>query len=218
MKSIIKAIWEIIRKSFPHYSFKEKLDLNANHLNGGKVKRLREGDCDVRTFISTRDEVLNRVIKRNKLDLGTYDERALKCLNYVIKTIKYVPDERSRNKLTEFWSYPSETLYWKDGDCEDGSILLASLMICAGIPEERVRIACGNVVDPAKQKMFGHAYVLYYQESYDNWRIMDWCFYPDEHYSNHVEILGDWSKPLADDKYKNRWYSFNSKYVWDGEN
>lgn len=48
-----------------------------------------------------------------------------------VQTIPYITDEGSRGS-SEFWKYPSETLWDGGGDCEDSSILYASLMSCMG--------------------------------------------------------------------------------------
>lgn len=234
-KKIVEFIKDFLIKRFENQDksweknrirWKYGFDINEGHLNGGLLKKVRDNDYwDVRCFIDTKNEHLNRIIKKNNLDVGTYDERALKCLNWVIDNITYVKDSSRKDGLSENWYFPTETLTEKIGDCEDGAVLLASLMICVGIPEERIRITCGNVVDPAKKQIFGHAYVRYFSErpkllkngwsvlaepriTYGNneWVILDWCFYPGD----YVFCV----KPLTASKYKDIWYQFNSKYCW----
>jgi len=49
-------------------------------------------------------------------------------LEYVGNNIRYVPDQGK-----EFWKFPAETLADKVGDCEDGAILTAALMLARNI-------------------------------------------------------------------------------------
>ena len=63
------------------------------------------------------------------------------------------PSYRVNKSNDEFWQFPSETLAWRYGDCEDSSILLASLLRAYGIGPERVAVAVGTLNGS------GHAWV-----------------------------------------------------------
>ncbi|MBQ8373749.1 MAG: hypothetical protein IJX35_05525, partial [Candidatus Methanomethylophilaceae archaeon] len=48
-----------------------------------------------------------------------------------VQTIPYLSDQETRG-TSEYWKYPSETFWDGGGDCEDSSILYASIMNCMG--------------------------------------------------------------------------------------
>ena len=160
---------------------------------------------DVRNFIWLNDCVLSEVPSQEKLIGATIDETALLCQKYIVNNYQYTSDE-SQFGYTEFWLFPFESLFLKKTDCEDGAALMASLMIYAGIPEFRVRVNAGWVLDKNGEKQ-GHAYVSYLRESDNQWCLLDWCFLQDP----EVSVK---DKPLAKDKleYQAIWFSFNSKY------
>ena len=107
-------------------------------------------------------------------------------------------------------------------DCKDGAILIASLLINAGIPSWRVKVAGGGVLPdpgfaPSDTELGGHAWCLYLADRADSkrgleWVILDWCYAPDP----DVPIE---EKPLAknggqQDGYKETWFTFNDEYSW----
>ena len=92
----------------------------------------------------------------------SFDERASKCLNWVASNITYTPDKEG-----EFWQFAYETQKRKLGDCEDGAILMANMMLMSGIPYWRIRLNCGEVQGG------GHAYVTYLRELDNEWYVMD---------------------------------------------
>ena len=128
------------------------------------------------------------------------DEKAKKSLDYVKKNIKYKTDIQLF-KEDEQWLFPFETLALKKGDCEDGAILMANIMKKSGIPFHRIRINAGNV------KGGGHAYVTYRREKDELWYIMDWCYWPTR----------NWKRWKTAKNYFGIWFSFDSKYIYQGE-
>ena len=94
-------------------------------------------------------------------------------------------------------------------NCEDGAILMASLMLNAGITPWRVRVTAGSVQPSPTAKMGGHAYVTYCREHDNNWVILDWCYYAD----SRVPVQ---DKPYAKlvATYKDIWFSFNNTFSW----
>jgi hypothetical protein len=186
----------------------------ANIVYGGRQipKRDARIPVDVRKFIWNNDCMLLDVIKKENLIKLSYDETALACQQYIVKNYKYISDVDNIGYV-EFWMLPFETLCLKSGDCEDGAVLEASLMISAGIPQWRVRCNAGFVIDSQGDNQ-GHAYVTYCREKINdkddnNWVILDWCFLED----SNVPI-GE--KPLAknNDKYCDLWFSFNAIHSW----
>lgn len=162
-----------------------------------KDPNMRYG-IDVRYFF-TISQPLYELVKANKLDIGTSDEKALKCLKWVHKNFKYVSDKTAYGSA-EYWAFPCESLYTKIGDCDDGAILLANLMLHAGIPYWRIRLNAGDV------KGGGHCYVTYCRETDNQFVVLDWCYwYNDKPVSE---------RPLHKDEqdYYGIWFSWNQLY------
>lgn len=173
----------------------------------GRAIRRNENriNVDVRNMIWEDDRILQEVIDDLK---GSNDEKAHSIQSFVASNIKYVGDQKN-SKMEECWQFPNETLITRRGDCEDGAILIASLLLNAGIPEWRVRVTAGLVKAGKAAETGGHAYVTYCRETDNNWVILDWCYLADV----KLDIK---SKPLMKDvsEYKDIWFSFNNKYSW----
>jgi len=129
------------------------------------------------------------------------DQNALEALLWVIDHIKYTSD-KSLFDVPEFWMLPSQTLHMRKGDCDDGAILLANLMLAAGIPYWKIRLTAGMV--PAG----GHAYVTYFCEEKDYWVTLDWCYYPNR--KPVIERPDYKESPI----YREVWFSFNQRYAF----
>lgn len=159
-------------------------------------------EIDVKDFFQIYDENLP-IVSSNEID----DYIAIDCLRWVIKNVKYTPDKTVYG-FNEYWAYPYQTLKRRKGDCDDGAILLANMMVANGIPYWKVRINAGDVYDKKGNLAGGHAYVTYYCDKAKRWVCMDWCYYPND------------TMPWAREDYKNSrmygngevWFSFNQKY------
>ena len=77
--------------------------------------------------------------------------------DWVAYNIGYVSEEEQWGE-TEYWQTPEETLSMYTGDCEDFSILLATLLRAYGINANQVYVALG--VD---DEGYGHAFLI------ENW-------------------------------------------------
>jgi len=171
-----------LEKSIPESNPKEK-ELNDKYpkktivYKGRSIPNFGTYDLDVRNFfVNPNSSELQKIAGKWK-DLPD-DEKALECQKWVKKYIKYVSD-KTQFDLNEYWEYPSETLKTKKGDCDDQAILNANLMLSAGIPYWKIRIACATVYDSKGNEMGGHAFVCYYIEEKDYWVAHDTTFYPD---------------------------------------
>lgn len=180
------------------------------HLGTANIK------VDVKNFILADDNVLKELIDIYKLKKPTHNETALACQKFVVEHIKYVDDEE-QDKVGEFWMFPFETWVTKCGDCEDGAILMASLLINAGVPSYRVKVGAGFVQPQPTAPQGGHAYCMYLadRQNGQDWVALDWCYYEDS------DIKPE-DKPLLKDggymnTYKNIWFTFNNKYSWSNE-
>ena len=178
-------------------------------------------DADVKSFIKNNDAILHHVIDQAELKKGTFNETALTVQDFVNGFFKYKFDEETSD-CPEFWQFPFESIQSGIGDCEDGAILTASLLINTGIPSYRVKVAGGGVlpdpvVAPSNTELGGHAWCLYLADRPDSkrgleWVILDWCYAPDP----DVPIE---EKPLAKNGgqqkgYKETWFTFNDEYSW----
>jgi hypothetical protein len=164
---------------------------------GYKGKRHR---MDVRNTMVTKSVILQSYKKS-----GTYDNIALALLREVKRKITYVSDSHNYNEA-EYWQAPEITLSKGNGDCEDGALLLASLMRMSGIPAYRVKVCAGWVKTSSGRG--GHAYVIYLADD-GNWYPLDWCYYGTESERNFKKI------PHKDNsKYQEIWWTFNDQYAW----
>lgn len=155
---------------------------------------------DVRNLVVNKSSVLNPILTEK-----TYDGKALAILKLVKKRITYKSDKHTYN-AAEYWQHPELT--WQKGiwDCEDGALLIASLMRMVGIPAYRVKVCAGWV--ETKGGRGGHAYVIYLADN-NEWYVLDWCYYGNESISNFL-VTPHKSNP----KYQEIWWTFNDKYTW----
>lgn len=166
-------------------------------------------NVDVRDFVQPRDSSVNKFVRGIKIATQPNDVKAYEVQNLVKNKLRYVGDKENSGHA-EFWQFPFETMILSIGDCDDGSILMATCLIAAGIPNWRVRVAAGLVkTDSVTAPTGGHAYCCYCRESDNNWVVLDWCYYPD----NTVPVAK--KQLLRDNKnYLDVWFSFNDEYAW----
>lgn len=176
-----------------------------------------EIEVDVKNFITTNDNQLKQLIETYGLKKETFNETAHACQKYVCSFLTYTSDN-IQDSCPEFWQFPFETLASREGDCEDGAILMASLMINAGIPSWRVKVIGGTVQESPTAPTGGHGYCVYLADREDGtleWEIHDWCYFEDSETPTG-------KKPLAKDGgynqcYRDIWFSFNNEYSWSNE-
>jgi hypothetical protein len=114
----------------------------------------------------------------------------------------------------DYWLFPFESLYSGYGDCEDGAILVANLLINAGIPSYKVKVAAGLVGSGGGLFAEGtpHLWCIYLASD-GQWRVLDWC--NGESYDGKQK-----KKPLQlklakdDTTYGEIWFTFNDEYAW----
>ncbi|MHA1852294.1 MAG: transglutaminase domain-containing protein [Candidatus Heimdallarchaeaceae archaeon] len=160
-------------------------------------------EVDVRDYFQIYDFKIPTVSGK------TDDEKAYNALMWVINKIKYVPDKTTYG-FPEYWAYPYQTLKRRQGDCEDGSILLANIMVKSGIPYWKVRLCAADVYNRRGQYLGGHCYVTYYYETGKRWVSLDWCFYPN---SLSIDKRPDYKNEIIYGKGK-VWFSWNMKYAF----
>ena len=85
------------------------------------------GIIDVRDFLSSFNaQPLIPIFSVNPSDY----------LNWVRNNITFVPEDSN-----DYWKFPEETLKDGFGDCEDGAILLANMLLQAGFPYWKVLVS-----------------------------------------------------------------------------
>lgn len=178
-----------------------------NTLSEGVVLKERV-QIDVKTMVCSNDAFLQKIITNHSLKGSSHDETISNIQKWVVKNVSYLGDDIN-NYTMEYWQFPFETLADKTGDCEDGSLLIASLALNCGVPSFRLRINAGMVQEAPTAPQGGHAYVSYLRECDNQWVVIDWCYFED----SAVPIS---SKVLHKDNqyYKNVIFSFNDKFSW----
>jgi predicted transglutaminase-like cysteine proteinase len=114
--------------------------------------------------------------------------------------------------LTHFWHFSAFSssgklfhlpdILTKRGDCDDGAILMANLMLTCGVPYWKIRLTCGDT------PIGGHAYLTYYCEETNRWVAMDWCYHPK---TSQVSKRKDYKESPI---YTKVWFSWNLKYAY----
>ena len=178
-------------------------------------------DVDVKAFIKRNDAILWHVLTQLNLRKDTPNDTALAIQNFVCNFLKYKYDDIV-SECPEFWLFPFEAVQSEIGDCEDGAILIASLLINAGIPSWRVKVCAAQVMAdpifaPSDTELGGHAYCIYLADRPNSerkldWVILDWCYLQDP----EIPIT---EKPLArnggtEGAYREIWFTFNDLYSW----
>ena len=95
------------------------------------------------------------------------DEAALLAVQFAANYITHTSDVIVWG-TTESWVCPRATLYYAQGDCEDGAFLIASLLLNIGVSSSKVKVAIGYYDDT------GHAWAMYQRASDGIWVNLDW--------------------------------------------
>ena len=169
--------------------------------------------CDVSNFIMPDDDMVKDIIQELdiKISDSDHDAKAVKIQNWILENVHYVYDQTQHGYI-EHWQFPYETIQLGTGDCEDGAILMASLMIAAGIPRWRVRVAGGLVATgQPTAPTGGHGWTCYLRQSDQKWIVLDWCYLPDTSPITEKKTLSE------NDNYITTWFSWNDKWSWGKE-
>jgi len=170
-----------------------------------------KGMVDVRDFINgdTDEQVLEMQEIANQFISLSNDEKAFALLKWVHWWVTYKRDPL-RKKMPEYWQNAYETFKDKEGDCEDGAILLLKLCRLAGIPAFRIKLVGGDVESPTDvDKDVGHCYCIYLSEKYNRWFTLDWCYWY-ESCMNDYELLAHSDRT----KYHAIWWTLNDERAW----
>ena len=156
---------------------------------------------DVRGLINYPSYIADEIVLFNDLKKDTEEETIMNLIKWVHKNIKYQSDMQTRQTV-EFWEDSDIVLQKCEGDCEDLGICFKALSLACGIPDYKVKVLAGNVVDPLnKEKVTGHAYTVFLYKN--KWRIIDPTYYPD--WTTQIKDRMDASN---DSRYKDVWFGF----------
>lgn len=172
---------------------------------------------DIREFVSPADDVIIKKIlgtlsSRKKLPSrkkpGDFDRRALIIWDYVAQEITYQYDANKQHK-DDFWLFPSEVNTLAVGDCEDGSFLLASLLIGSGISPFNVRVVLGELQTKEGASLGGHCWPMYKNEA------GEWCILESTIDKAPLSLLpADHSSELGKVRYIPH-FCFNNYHLWN---
>lgn len=144
-------------------------------------------DIDVREFlVSERNEVMRKAIRKDIKDYvhaapgadwelfrsrrpGSFDHRAFLIAAFVAEKIAY------KAARQDYWQFPDETFWVKEGDCEDRALLIASLLRASGVSGYNVRVALGQIrihLKSGRAKTHDHAWVMYKNED-GRWTVLE---------------------------------------------
>src|SRR6185369_13598397 len=138
---------------------------------------------DIREFVSPADDVVIKGILRelgeknglpSSKNPGDFDKRAQVIWDHVARKVRYKYDAKEQRN-DDFWLFPSEVHTLSYGDCEDGSFLLASLLIGSGVSPFNVRVALGELYDSKGNSLGGHCWPMYKNEA-GRWCILESTF------------------------------------------
>jgi hypothetical protein len=162
---------------------------------------------DLRRFIWADDVVIKQYIDSfaplYSLPNQRSDHMAYAVHQFVRQRIKYVAD--TTLGTPEFWLFPTETTKLGQGDCEDGAILIVSILRNLGMPAWRIRVAAGYVQSEGKRA--GHAWATYCRETDEAWIPLDWCYWPED----YTIPVKENPKYFGGDQV---WFSFNDENAW----
>lgn len=84
--------------------------------------------------VDPNNKYVQEIVKHiQSLTEGYSDERKiLAARSFVQMTIAYAHDDVLYGSDEDFWASPTDTLYLRKGDCEDTSVLLASILTAMG--------------------------------------------------------------------------------------
>lgn len=173
---------------------------------------------DIRDWISFHDNIIMKKIlselrKEHHLPMtkqpGDFDKRAMVVWQFVTKNVRYVYDTE-HYKMDDFWLFPPETYQIRKGDCEDGSFLLASLLIVGGISPFCVRVVLGTAYDENDDPLGGHCWPVYKNEA-GRWCILESTLDKIPSCMPHADKLAEKGRSF---RYQPL-YCFNDHHLWE---
>ena len=118
------------------FSLKVPVDIYESYANS-IVDRMPQSVSNyaMANFVTSDDRVIQDVADKLKSFTEEENYTQVDTINFILRFIQknviYTSDNITKNQV-EYWRYPVETLVDKKGDCEDSSVLFASIMDVLG--------------------------------------------------------------------------------------
>jgi len=157
-------------------------------------------DADKVALLMTDNDYIESLVAYLFDATGTDDEIALQVAKWVANNITYTAD------VTDTWNNAATTLVKGYGDCEDGAILQASLMLNSGVEPSRVRVYIGTYMTGGVSS--GHAWLEYRRQSDNQWVELDWT--KGSTYWNAITAVSSVAKTYPDETHL---YIDGSEYI-----
>jgi hypothetical protein len=145
--------------------------------NGGPDRVI---GMDIRKLVSfgssaSADKIMRRLVEEKRLPRGKgrgdFDRCAMILWDFIARNVSYLHDsERPGGRSACLLPHEVGTL--RKGDCEDSSVLLASLLIACGISPFCVRVVLGEISDENGRLLGSHCWPIYKSES-GRWCILE---------------------------------------------
>ena len=108
------------------------VDLYDSYVNYN-IRRHPQSELEIRKYVTSKDEIVkeisNTLFNLAKKENFNTVETVNFILAFVQRSIVYTYDNVSKG-TSEYWRFPVESLVDRQGDCEDTSVLFASIMKC----------------------------------------------------------------------------------------
>jgi predicted transglutaminase-like cysteine proteinase len=148
----------------------------------------------------------------NKLRKLTADETIINILKFVCLNVRYISDIKNYGK-EDYWADAHLVWKFKQDDCDGINTLIWTLARFAGIPEEQLWVAIGNVEDKSLGVSGGHFWLLYYSPKFGD---LGTYFTIDGTWKPNMATLENRPKFALNgiSDYKDIWYIFNGTHTY----
>ena len=178
--------------------------IDRNYRKSVKLKRWIKEQVDEPSqfLLNTVDEIS---------DSPDHDTQMKYVFDWVKSKIKYVTDTKQFGNV-EYWQEASKTAGGRQGDCEDGAILMYVLARLKKVPANRMLLMCGSVTGG------GHCWLAFKPYCYPlNFVFMDWCYWPSKASVAYRKKYAIVDKTIYNGgNYKSLWFAFNEEFACKG--
>ena len=171
----------------------------------------KQGLVDVRQFLTPDDPRIKEWVKNAGVaiqDLWKCNDTIARIYSADRKGFSYEYDKQQFG-VDELWLYPWETLTLGHGDCDDWANLLATRLLAAGLPPQRLRVVAGYT----NGKIGGHCTVYVLGDDFKTWYHLN-----STGYKTHRKLEDFPTSKDLDDKFgvsgKHIWFAYSKHKAW----